>query len=130
MSSTIPTPGMAAQPKPPPCTLVIFGAAGDLTKRLLLPALYNLRHARLLPEEFALIAVARHDENDDSFRQLLTDALRQFIPGVDEADCRWLAERTSYLRGDLDDPAAYRRLSEALAKTDRMFGNGGNCLFY
>ena len=61
---------MAAQAQPPaPCVLVIFGAAGDLTKRLLMPALYNLRRAKLLPEEFALVGVARSDSNDESFRR-------------------------------------------------------------
>src|SRR5258706_14039130 len=106
MSSAIATAETAAQPKPPPCILVIFGAAGDLTRRLLLPALYNLRHARLLPEQFALIAVARHDEDDDSFRQNLVDALHQFVPGgVDADDCPWLAEPTGFLHGGLDRPA-------------------------
>ena len=132
MSSAIATDEAAsAQPKPPPCALVIFGAAGDLTKRLLLPALYNLRRAGLLPEQFALIAVARHDENDDSFRQNLVDALRQYIPGgVDERDCCWLAERSRYHHGDLDDPATYAGLAELLAEIDRRDGTRGNYLFY
>jgi glucose-6-phosphate 1-dehydrogenase len=131
MSNASDTAETAAQPKPPPCILVIFGAAGDLTKRLLLPALYNLRHAGLLPDRFALIAVARHDENDDSFRQNLADALHQFVPGgVDEDDCRWLAERTHYLHGDLDDPDTYARLARHLAETDGTLGGCGNYLFY
>ena len=131
MSSSMGATETTAQPKPPPCALVIFGAAGDLTKRLLLPALYNLRRAGLLPEEFALIGVARHNENDDSFRQNLGDALRKFVPGgAEKDDCRWLAERTYYLRGDLDDPAAYTRLAELLAETHRTHGTRGNCLFY
>jgi glucose-6-phosphate 1-dehydrogenase len=122
---------MTSQPKPPACTLVIFGAAGDLTGRLLLPALYNLRRARLLPEQFAVIGVARHDENDDTFRQNLGDALHEFIPGgVDQDDLRWLAERTCYLKGDLDDPGAYSRLAQLLTETDEIRGTLGNCLFY
>ena len=122
---------MTAPPKPPSCILVIFGAAGDLTKRLLLPALYNLRHAGLLPEQFALIGFARHDENDDTFRQYLRTALQEFVRGgAEEADCRWLAERTYYLRGDLDDPAAYTNLARLLAEIDNRYHTRGNCLFY
>jgi glucose-6-phosphate 1-dehydrogenase len=122
---------MSAPPKPPSCILVIFGAAGDLTKRLLLPALYNLRHAGLLPEQFALIGFARHDENNETFRQYLRTALQEFVrSGAEEADCRWLAERTYYLRGDVDDPAAYTKLAQLLAEIDSAHHTGGNCLFY
>ena len=131
MAGSIGANEMTAQPKPPACTLVIFGAAGDLTRRLLLPALYNLRRAGLLPEQFALIGVARHDENDDTFRQKLGDSLREFARGRAEGgDYLWLAERTHYLRGDLDDPAAYTRLAELLADTDRVHRTRGNYLFY
>src|SRR5712692_6384392 len=131
MAGSIGVDDTTAQSKPPACTLVIFGAAGDLTKRLLLPALYNLRRARLLPEQFALIGVARHEENDDTFRQHLGDALREFGPGSVEEDAyRWLAERTHYLRGDLNDPAAYTRLAQLLAETDKTHLTQGNCLFY
>ncbi len=123
---------MAAQAKPPdPCILVIFGAAGDLTKRLLLPALYNLRQAKLLPEQFALIGVARNDKNDDSFRRDLGAALHEFVPrGVAAEDWQWLAERMHYLRGDFDDPAVYKKLAQLLVETGKTHGVGGNCLFY
>ena len=117
--------------KPPPCALVIFGAGGDLTKRLLLPALYNLRRGRLLPEQFALIGVARHDENDDTFRQNFRSALHEFVrDGVEQQDAQWLARRTHYLRGDLDDPATYSRLAQLLPETNKEHGTRGNCLFY
>ena len=65
----------AQSPSAPPCVLVIFGAAGDLTQRLLMPALYNLRRAKLLPENFAVIGVARAPKDDDAFRKELADAL-------------------------------------------------------
>ena len=65
----------AQSPSAPPCVLVIFGAAGDLTQRLLMPALYNLRRAKLLPETFAVIGIARAPKDDGAFRKELADAL-------------------------------------------------------
>ncbi|HEX3676816.1 MAG TPA: hypothetical protein VHU79_05420, partial [Sphingomicrobium sp.] len=62
----------------PPCTVVIFGASGDLTKRLLVPALYNLRRAQLLLEHFALIGVARAEKDNETFRGELAEGLRKF----------------------------------------------------
>jgi glucose-6-phosphate 1-dehydrogenase len=121
----------ASAPPPPPCILVIFGAAGDLTKRLLAPALYNLRRAKLLPEHFALIGVARHDENDESFRRDLGAALGKLTQGEAVAgDAQWLTERMHYVRGDFDDPAAYKKLAQILAEKDEAYHTGGNCLFY
>ncbi|MFZ0850535.1 MAG: glucose-6-phosphate dehydrogenase [Hyphomicrobiaceae bacterium] len=122
---------MTVQAEPArPCVLVIFGAAGDLTKRLLMPALYNLRRARLLPEAFAVIGIARANKDDDSFRREFTASLRQFTNGPIAADIDWLAHRMSYLQGDFDDPAAYDRLVHLLAKTDEAWHTRGNYLFY
>jgi len=116
---------------PPPCTLVIFGAAGDLTKRLLVPALYNLRRAKLLPEEFALIGVARNDKSSETFRRDLGASVREFGTGeVAPADWQWLAERIRYLQGEFDDPTTYEKLSRLLVETSKKHGTGGNCLFY
>jgi glucose-6-phosphate 1-dehydrogenase len=122
---------VSAHAEPPPCAIVIFGAAGDLTRRLLMPALYNLRRAGLLPQRFALIGFARRDDNHETFRRNLRAALDQFVPGgVDAATGDWLAERTHFLRGDLDDPEAFDRLAQLLAETERTQGTRGNCLFY
>ena len=103
---------MSAAPSAPPCVLVIFGAAGDLTKRLLMPALYNLRHAGLLPENFAVIGVARGKKDDSAFRRELAASLREFADATiagDDAD--WVTHRLSYLQGDFDDPSVYERLT-------------------
>jgi glucose-6-phosphate 1-dehydrogenase len=114
-----------------PCAFVIFGAAGDLAKRLLVPALYNLAAACLLPDEFALIGVARGDMSDDGFRARVSDALREFATGPVAPDIvRDLTARFSYVRGDFDDPNTYRLLSEKLSTVASKFGTGGNCLFY
>ncbi len=123
---------MEAQGNPTvPCVLVIFGAAGDLTKRLLVPALYNLRRSKLLPDEFSIIGVARTDKNDETFREELGEALREFgNHDVVDGDWQWLAERMSYVQGDFDDPATYKLLVEALAKADKARGGHGNYLFY
>src|SRR6478672_12892345 len=95
-------------PLAPPCVLVIFGAAGDLTKRLLMPALYNLRRASLLPENFAVIGVARSKKDDGAFRQELAASLREFADGtISDGDANWLTHRLSYLQGDFDDPSVY-----------------------
>jgi glucose-6-phosphate 1-dehydrogenase len=108
----------------PPCVLVIFGAAGDLTKRLLVPALYNLRRAKLLPDEFSIIGIARADKNDEAFRHDFDDSMRKFASGSENgADWKWLRDRMSYLRGDLEDLETYQSLGKRLAK-------GGNVLFY
>jgi glucose-6-phosphate 1-dehydrogenase len=131
-----PTPRPRAEMKPSatpagPCAIVIFGAAGDLTRRLLVPALYNLRRERLLPEEFAVIGIARGNQDDQTFRRDLGRSLREFADGkIVDSDCSWLAERMSYVQGEFDDPAAYKRLAEHLAKTDQMYHTRGNCLFY
>lgn len=114
-----------------PCAFVTFGAAGDLAKRLLVPALYNLAAARLLPEEFAVIGVARGDMSDEAFRARMGDALREFATGpVAPEIVRDLTARFFYVRGDFDDPNTYRLLSEKLSAVERQFRTGGNCLFY
>ncbi len=114
-----------------PCVLVIFGGAGDLANRLLIPALYNLRQAGLLPENFALIGIARAEKDDKTFRRDLGVSLRKYGGGqVVDADWNWLAERIYYQRGDFDDPTTYKNLTEQLARTAEAHHVGGNCLFY
>src|ERR1700687_5818445 len=65
--------------KAPPCTLIIFGAGGDLTKRLLMPAIYNLSKAKLLSEKFAIIAVDRTPNPVEAFRDYLAEGIRSFV---------------------------------------------------
>src|SRR5258708_11033508 len=87
----------------PPCILVIFGAAGDLTKRKLIPALYNLRKNNLLPDQFAVVGVARAEMNDEEFRRRLSDDLHEFATEkVDPAVLEWLAQRLFYRAGDFN----------------------------
>jgi glucose-6-phosphate 1-dehydrogenase len=129
-----PSSATAAGPaprRPDPCTFVIFGAAGDLTKRLLLPALYNLATGQLLPDAFALVGVARGEMSDDKFRQNITDALKEFAGnGIHQDALDGLIARCHYVRGDFDDPSTYGRVKTELAKVNRAHNTGDNCLFY
>ena len=105
------------QSPPAPCILVIFGAAGDLTKRLLVPALYNLGAPKLLPEQFALIGVARSDKDDETFRASSAPPCASSSPAKSAADdWQWLAERMHYIRGEFDDPAVYKTLTRAAGR--------------
>jgi glucose-6-phosphate 1-dehydrogenase len=115
----------------PPCTVVIFGAAGDLTKRKLLPALYNLKVAGLLPREFAIVGVARREQTHVHFRKEQTQSIREFATTrVDEALWAELRDAMYFQAGELTDPAAYTQLADLLAEIAKRHGTGGNVLFY
>ena len=87
-----------------PCVMVIFGATGDLTKRKLFPALYNLAKDDFLPHTFAIIGVGRQEMTSEEFRSQMIGHLREFIPnGPDEKLIKWFEERTYYTGGDFDD---------------------------
>ncbi|MDE2229608.1 MAG: glucose-6-phosphate dehydrogenase [Alphaproteobacteria bacterium] len=112
-----------------PCTLAIFGASGDLTQRLLMPALYHLASAGLLPDDFAVVGVARAPMSDAQFRAHIGGALRKFAGAkLDPATREWLLGRLSYLRGDFDEAETFDRLGAALARRDRA--GRSNALFY
>jgi len=87
-----------------PCVMVIFGATGDLTKRKLFPALYNLAKDDFLPHTFAIIGVGRQEMLSEDFRTQMIGHLREFIPnGPDENIVKWFEERIFYTGGDFDD---------------------------
>jgi len=87
-----------------PCVMVIFGATGDLTKRKLFPALYNLAKDDFLPHSFAIIGVGRQEMTSAAFRKQMLEHLREFIPnGPDAKVLKWFEERTYYTGGDFDD---------------------------
>jgi len=105
--------------------MVIFGATGDLTKRLLIPALYNLLRTKVLPEKFALIGVARTAGTAETWRNQLYSMLKSFIGNasaelavdrIDETAWKHLSERMLYVQGDLADPELYERLRGVLAE--------------
>ncbi|MGA2940551.1 MAG: glucose-6-phosphate dehydrogenase [Xanthobacteraceae bacterium] len=114
-----------------PCCLVIFGASGDLTHRLLVPALYNLAAADLLPEAFALIGVARSESSNEAFRDDLAKSLPKFATRkVDDAVARKLLSCVAYVQGDPDEPSTYDELGRALEGIERERNTKGNRLFY
>jgi len=115
----------------PPCILVIFGAAGDLTKRKLIPALYNLKQADLLADNFAVVGVARAEMNDEEFRRRLRDDMKEFATEeISEDLLNWLAERLHYLSGDFSDDQTFVRLKSRLGELDQERSAGGNYIFY
>ena len=111
-----------------PCIFVLFGAAGDLTKRKLLPSLFNLCRAHLLPETFALMGVSVDDLSAEAFR----DQVSEFLPKAegDRDHLSWLRERLFYQRGDFGDSNTFETLRENLVKIDGERHTKGNYLFY
>src|ERR1700693_3839546 len=83
---------------PGPCAMVIFGAGGDLTKRKLIPALYNLAKGKLLPQQFAIVGMSREPSSTDVFRSAATEDIKQYsTSGFDETSWAWFAQRLYYL---------------------------------
>src|ERR1700674_1527323 len=103
-----------------PCVMVIFGASGDLTKRKLIPALYNLAKDNLLSKEFALVGFARNELTSEGFRDLLSREISQFATTkIDDALWHWFSERIYYVSGEFGDPAAFQRLGAQLSEIER-----------
>ena len=111
----------------PECAIVIFGANGDLTKRKLLPALYQLAADRRLPAAFAVIGTSRTPMDDDVFRARMRDEVRKFLESGDFDDELWtrFAGNLHYVAGDMNDPALYRAIGDKLAQIGQR-----NVLFY
>jgi glucose-6-phosphate 1-dehydrogenase len=115
---------------PDPGILVIFGASGDLTKRKLLPALFHLRQADLLPRDFAIVGVARRPLGNE-FAEDMRDGIVQF-GGVDASDPKLedFARHISYFPLNFDDPTSYAGLKTELDRIDKERNIGGKRLFY
>ncbi|MGH7602139.1 MAG: glucose-6-phosphate dehydrogenase, partial [bacterium] len=104
-----------------PTVVVIFGGGGDLTRRKLIPAWFNLYLDQNLPERFAIIGLDRAELEDDAFRQRLYEGVNQFSRRgpANAGDWQPFAARLSYLRADFTDQALYAKLAELLAKQDQ-----------
>ncbi|MCL1529821.1 glucose-6-phosphate dehydrogenase [Xanthomonas nasturtii] len=130
---------MSEQETTPPCIIVVFGARGDLTKRLVMPALYNLRRAGALGEQFAIVGMDHGDISERAWRSTMGQSMTQLLSSrdaefqTDEFDTDtwdWLRERMHYLRGDFTDLDAYQALDGVLEKLHKRYGTQGNVLFY
>ncbi len=114
-----------------PCVMVIFGASGDLTKRKLIPALYNLAKDNLLSKEFALVGFARNELTSEQFRDEIGKEIGEFATTTIDPDLwHWFSRRIYYLSGDFGDPNAYKQLGELLERIDKEHGTRGNYFYY
>jgi glucose-6-phosphate 1-dehydrogenase len=115
----------------PPTTLVIFGATGDLSRRKLLPALYNLAHEGALPELFNMIGVSRRDQSDDDFRDFAREAINQFSRRKPDAQVlEGLLGRMAYLGIPFDDTPNYAKIGTAMDALDEEYGQPLNRVYY
>ncbi len=136
MSATAAVPsafreGLARDTAPAPCAIVIFGATGDLTRRKLLPALFRLHRAGLLPPRRAIVGVARKELSDEAFADEVKSALVEHGGGAPPDDM-WndFARDLRYVSGDFTEPAVCTKLDDLLKQLDGEAGTGGNRLFY
>src|SRR6516164_3095694 len=117
--------------QPQSATLVIFGAGGDLTKRLVVPALYHLVQACKLPDRFAIIGVDQYDQTTEQWSQSLTKMMQTLTPAsrIDASACSRLTDRMHYMRADFTQAATFAHLEALLAK-QREQNSIASALFY
>ncbi len=114
-----------------PCIMVIYGATGDLTKRKLFPALYNLAKGNLLSREFAIVCTSRTEMTTEAFRDQITQDMKTFATSAVEPEIwDWFRQRIYYTSGDVQNPECYQKLKELLAEVDQNHGTQGNYFFY
>jgi glucose-6-phosphate 1-dehydrogenase len=123
--------GLEVRRAPDPCTLVIFGASGDLTQRKLFPALYSLAFRRLLPEHFAVVGASRTQESDDEFRERMKAAVQENSRDPYRDDI-WepLADGIHYVALDFADEQGEDDLAQTLNSLDQERGTRGNRVYY
>ena len=123
--------GLMIRRRPEPCVLTIFGASGDLTRRKIFPSLYSLAFRDLLPEQFAIVGVARSEQSSEEFVRAMEAAVREF--GRDEfREDVWerLAKVTRYVATDVADDRGEDRVAKTLSGLDEKLGTRGNRIYY
>ena len=114
-----------------PCVMVMFGVTGDLARKKLMPALYDLANRGLLPPGFSLVGFARRDWEDEDFAQITYEAVKEHArTPFRETVWQQLAEGMRFVPGEFDDDAAFDKLAETVQELDRDRGTGGNYAFY
>ena len=141
MTEQDPAPSARLENKPTKagaCAMVIFGGGGDLTKRLVTPALYDLATSDLLPDDFVIIGVDHVDGSDEDWRRSLSETMQSFVGGggefspaeLDAKAWDWLKSRMFYLQGDFEKASTFESIRSKLAEVEKSHGTGGNVLFY
>jgi len=115
-----------------PCTIVIFGASGDLARRKLVPALYGLAAQNCLARRFAIIGFSRTPMSDDAFQKTAVESVKKFADAgtLREAECKEFAKALAYVSGEYHSPEAFESLKSRLEELDRAHKLNGNRLFY
>ena len=114
-----------------PCVLVLFGVTGDLSRKKLMPAIYDLANRGLLPPGFSLVGFARRDWENEDFAQVTHDAVKAYArTPFNDTVWQQLAEGIRFVPGEFADDAAFDRLAETVAGLDTERGTGGNYAFY
>src|SRR5487761_1487942 len=114
-----------------PCVLVMFGVTGDLARKKLMPALYDLANRGLLPPGFSFVGFARRHWEDEDFAQITYDAVKEHArTPFRETVWQQLAEGMRFVPGEFDDDAAFDNLAETVRDLDGVRGTGGNYAFY
>ncbi len=130
-TSVLPEEVLTSEEALDPCAMVIFGASGDLTQRMLLPALYNLALDRRLPPRFVVVGFARSDWSEQEFRKHALKSVKEFSRRpVDPAVWDSFAGSLTYVAGEYHDPESHRRLASVLNRLEQERGTGGNHLYY
>src|SRR6202035_5064271 len=123
--------GLSSRAVPQPCTIVIFGATGDLTHRKLVPALYNLAADGELPPAVTIVGFARRPKTDDQFRRDLEEATRKFSrQAVRDEIWKNFAQSIFYHTSEFGDESGYKALAKRLDEIDKNHSTRGNRLFY
>ncbi|HVZ79845.1 MAG TPA: glucose-6-phosphate dehydrogenase [bacterium] len=122
--------GLFSDRTPLPCSLVIYGASGDLTHRKLVPALFDLYEKHLLPASFCLVGISRSKMSDEEFKAKLKESLQKSEPQLSDQLWDSFSQNFHYLAGGYDDPKVFRTLAETLDRFDKEKGTAGNRIFY
>ena len=121
-----------AQGSPKPCIMVVFGASGDLTKKKILPAIYNLKRNGQLPTNFACVGFARRPLLDKDFRSQVKDHIQNYsrIKPKDDTELDHFTENCFYHQSEFENDDGYKRLDASLKNIDKKYGTRGNRIFY